>query len=63
MKPLRKLLFQLEGIEVGEQQKHSKFKPRPKEEVILPDLVSMNDLEAALKTVKKSPGLDIKKYE
>lgn len=64
MKPLRKLLFQLEGIDVSEnQQRPSKFKPKPKEEVILPDPVCMNDLEAALKTVKKSPGLDIKKYE
>ena len=31
MKPLRKLLFQLEGIDVGEQPKGNKFKPRPKE--------------------------------
>lgn len=46
MRPLRKLLFQLEGIEVNEtQSKASKFKPRGKEEVILPDPVEMNDLE------------------
>jgi hypothetical protein len=64
MKPLRKLLFQLEGIDAETHQKHqSKFKPRPKEEVILPDPVAMSDLESAIKTVKKSPGLDVAKYE
>lgn len=64
MKPLRKLLFQLEGIDVGDHHnKHNKFKPRPKEEVILPDPVRMEDLEGAIKTVKKSPGLDVQKYE
>jgi hypothetical protein len=31
--------------------------------VILPDPVSMNDLEESLKIVKKSPGLDVDKYE
>jgi katanin p60 ATPase-containing subunit A1 len=63
MKPLRRLLFQLEGLEVGEQPRHPKFKPKPKEEVILPDPVAMIDLEEALKTVKKSPGLDVVKYQ
>lgn len=63
MIPLRKLLFQLEGIELGDNPKISKFKPKPKEEVILPDPVSVADLLDALKRVKKSPGLDIKKYE
>lgn len=64
MKPLRKLLFQLEGMDIGDHNKpQGKFKPKPKEEVILPDPVAMSDLEGAIKTVKKSPGLDIKKYE
>ena len=30
MKPLRKLLFELEGIDVGEQPKGNRFKPKPK---------------------------------
>ena len=64
MTPLRKLLFQLEGIELDENQKSkpSKFKPRPKEEVISPDPVSIADFDEAIKNVKRAPGGNIKKY-
>ncbi len=57
MKPLRQLLFQLEEIEIKEQQHYNKFKTRVKEDKVAPEPVSMSDVMEALNTTKKSPGL------
>ena len=62
MKPLRRLLEQLEEIEVKESVQHNKFKKPVNEEDIKTEPVSMKDLEEAVKTTKKSPGLITQRY-
>ena len=38
------------------------MKPRPKEEEVTPDPISVENFEDAIKNVKKAPGGNIKKY-
>ena len=62
MAPIRKLLFQLEGIDLSENKNSKANKPRPKEESINPDPISVEDFSEAIKNVKRAPGGNIKKY-
>ncbi len=63
MRPLRRLLMKLEDIEIKAEQKFgNKLKSKDKPEIITPEPVTMEDIEAALKTTKCSPGLITEKY-
>jgi hypothetical protein len=63
MKPLRRLLYQLENIECKEVNVKKRIAiQKDKEDHVKPGPVTKEDIDEALKTTKPSPGMNTEKY-
>lgn len=63
MKPLRRLLYQLENIESKEVNVKKRISiQKDKDDLVKQGPVTAEDIEGALQTTKPSPGLHTEKY-